>query len=131
MAAICSWGCAQNGDPKTSSVHEKRIRAMEAKIDSLAAECHAAIEGREKAEQKLAEMEKDNSQLMKQLDTCKGVVKERDELKEMVETRTNERDTYHTQLEALKKDIRSILTRVEAALPGENKEQKTAAGPKL
>jgi hypothetical protein len=111
-------------------VHEKRIKAMEAKIDALASECHSAMEAREKAEMKLAEMEKEKVQLVKQIEDGKIVMKERDELQLLVETRTCERDGYHGQLEDLRKDIRSLLTRVEAALvPSESKEQKTALVP--
>jgi septal ring factor EnvC (AmiA/AmiB activator) len=131
-AAIGSWGCSQSADPKTSSIHEKRIKAMEAKIDNLASECHAALEAREKAEQRVADLEKEKSSLQKQLDVCKAAAKERDDLQTVVETRTCERDGYVAQLEELKKDIRSILTRVEATLtPSEGKEHKTATGPKL
>lgn len=131
-AAFGSWGCSQSTETKSTSVHEKRIKAMEAKIDALASECHSALEAREKAEQKLVVLEKDKHSLLKQLEEYKSVAKERDELQASMETCTCERDSYKGELETLKKDIRSILTRVEATLtPSENKEHKTAAGPKL
>ena len=45
VAAISSWGCSQ-GEHKSTASQEKRIKALEAKVDSLVSECRCAIQGR-------------------------------------------------------------------------------------
>ncbi len=125
------WGCSQ-GEHKTTSSHDKRIKALEEKCCDLEASCQNMQKAHDDTKEMLAKVEKEKEELQKQLELQKLVMKERDDLKTMVTARTSERDTYHVQLQELRKGIRTLLTRVEAALPpGDDAMQKTAAGPKL
>src|SRR5436309_11128918 len=126
VAAIGSWGCSQ-GEQRTSASQEKRIKALEAKIDSLASECRAALQGREEAEQKVADVQKENERLHKQIELARAVVQERDDLKQLVSSRTAERDAYFAQLEELRKGIRTLLTHAEIVKPqADEANQKTS-----
>jgi hypothetical protein len=131
VAALGSWGCSQ-GEHRTSASQEKRIKAMEAKIDSLASDCRLANQAREELEQKLVDVQKENERLHKQVDLARMVVQERDELKVTINARTTERDAYQAQLVELRKGIQSLLSRVEASIPhADEGGQKTSMIPKL
>ena len=126
VAAAGLWGCSQ-GEHKASSSHDKRIKALEAKCCELENSCQSLKAAHEEEKTKL---ETEKAALQKQLDVHKMIAKERDALKGMVTARTAERDSYHGQLEELRKGIRTLLSRVDSALaPCEDSTQKTSTGP--
>ena len=127
VAAAGLWGCSQ-GEQKTSG-HDKRIKALEAKCGELESSC---LTLKQTHEEEKAKLESEKADLQKQIDVHKMIAKERDALKVMVNARTNERDTYHGQLEELRKGIRTLLTRVEASLPAcdDATTQKTSTVPR-
>src|SRR5438105_1785158 len=91
------WGCSQSDTKAVSSRHLDRIKALEAKCDSLDRECQAALADRDQLKQRLADIEKERARLIKDIETAKAVSRERDDLKALVSTRTTERDTYQGQ----------------------------------
>ena len=128
VGAVAIWGCSQ-GEQKTSSAHDKRIKALEAKCSELETSCQNLKQAHEEEKAKL---EQEKCDLQKQLDVAKLVAKERDGLKTMLTVRTSERDAYHVQLDELRKGIRTLLSHVDAALPPcEDGSQKTSAGPRF
>jgi len=126
------WGCSQGDNKAVSSRNLDRIKALEAKCGSLEQECQAALADRDQLKQRLADLEKERARLVNEVETGKAVARERDDLKALVTTRTTERDTYQGQLEELRKGIRSLLSRVDAALPSaDSREPKTSSSPRL
>ncbi len=128
VACVGLWGCSQ-GDQRGAS-HDKRMRSLEAKCCDLETECAALKTARDEVEKKLADMTKDRAVMQKEIDLGKLTRKERDDLKVLLAARTGERDSYQVQLDELRKGIRSLLSRVDSALPPSD-DHKTAAGPKL
>lgn len=125
------WGCSQN-EHKTSVNHDKRLKALEEKCGDLEASCQTLQKAHDEAKEMLTKVEKEKEELQQQLELAKLVAKERDDLKQIVDSRTHERDGYHVQLQELRKGIRTLLTRVESALPpNEDAVQKISIGPKL
>lgn len=110
------WGCAQEKS-QPSAAAEQRIRKLEEKSSRLEKDYRGVTAAREEAEKRLAELERERTALLEQIEQGKTVGKERDQLKVLVSTRTSERDTVQTQFEELRKGIRSLLGRVESALP--------------
>lgn len=116
VASLGLWGCAQgNGKPVANS--EERIKALEAKYDRLEKDYKAVTVARGQAESRIAALEEERADLLKRIAYGQTVGRERDTLKVLVGTRTAERDAVTTQFEELRKGIRSLLGRVESALP--------------
>lgn len=132
VVAVGAWGCSQDDTKAVSSRHLEKVKALEARCASLEKECQDALAARDHSKQMMEEIEKERVRLGKQLETGKAVAQERDDLKSLVTTRTTERDSFQAQLEELRKGIRTLLTRVESALPGgENNQEKTSMSPRL
>lgn len=130
LASVGIWGCSQGQTSKTSSRHEERIKALEAKCDHLETDCQAALSERDQAQKKVEELVKDKGKLLKELEAHRAVAQERDDLKALAANRTSERDAYQVQLEELRKGIRGLLTRVESALPPSTEGEKTSSLPR-
>ncbi len=132
VALVGIWGCSQGDSKGVSSRHLDRIKSLEAKCASLEQECQAALADRDQLKQRLGDVDKERAHLVTEVETGKAVVRERDDLKSLVTTRTSERDTYQGQLEELRKGIRTLLGRLDSALPpSDNSEQKTSSTPRL
>jgi uncharacterized coiled-coil DUF342 family protein len=116
VAVFGLWGCAQEKN-QPSAAAEQRLHKLEEKIKQLEKDYRTVTTAREEAEKRVAELEKERTGLLEQLEQGKAVSKERDQLKVLVSTRTSERDAVQTQFEELRKGIRSLLGRVESALP--------------
>jgi uncharacterized coiled-coil DUF342 family protein len=67
---------------------------------------------------RLALVEARRAKLAKQVEELQAVVKERDDLRQQVTTRTGERDTLHTQLVQFSRDLRKLAGQVEATTNG-------------
>jgi chromosome segregation ATPase len=115
VATLGLWGCAQ-GKGRSNASHEERIKSLEAKVARLEGECHSLTVERDRAQKKVAELDRERERLLREVDRLAAVVRERDDLKVLVATRTAERNAYQTQFEELRKGIRSLLGRAESAL---------------
>jgi len=116
VATLGLWGCAQ-GKGKPNASHEERIKSLEAKVSRLEGECHSLTAERDRAQKKVAELDRERQRLLGEVERLEAVARERDDLKVLVATRTAERNAYQTQFEELRKGIRSLLGRAESALP--------------
>ncbi len=116
VATLGLWGCAQ-GTSKPTANSDERIKVLEAKCSRLESDHRTVTVARDQIQKKLAELDKERVRLQQELEQGKVVSQERDELKVLVATRTAERDAVQGQFEELRKGIRSVLGRVESALP--------------
>jgi chromosome segregation ATPase len=116
VALFGLWGCAQEKNPPSAAA-DQRLRKLEEKAKQLEKDYRNVSTAREEADKRVADLEKERTGLLDQVEQGKAVSKERDQLKVLVSTRTSERDAVQTQFEELRKGIRSLLGRVESALP--------------
>ena len=125
VAALGAWGCAQ-GPANTNGLAEK-IQVLETKCARLEKDYRVVATDRDEARAKSASLFEENTRLQKQLnnlnalfqkeqDTKKLVVKERDDLRQQIETRTNERNGLQIRCDNLKKGLQNLLGQDEAYL---------------
>src|SRR5262249_49389523 len=86
VASLGLWGCTQTPGNSSGSA---RIRDLEARNSKLEEDYQAAIQARDQARKKLEEK---NTQQAKQLAELQTITHERDELKQLVNVRSSERD---------------------------------------
>lgn len=117
LGTLCVWGCNQGSNPGQA----ERIRALEAKVSKLEDDYRAAATVRDQARKKVVGLEEERAKLQKDLEeqqeAAKLVVKERDELRQIVETRTNERDVLLSRCERLKKGLQNLLGQDDGITP--------------
>lgn len=114
VASFGLWGCAQG--PTNGPASLERLRALETKNTKLEEDFRAAAATRDQLRKKLTEVEAQREQQAGQLQVLH---KERDDLQRQLTARTGERDTAMTQYEDFRKNIRDLLGRAEAKLPGQ------------
>lgn len=117
VATLGLWGCVKG--PARGPAGAERIRALESKNAKLEDDFRSAAATRDQLRKKLAN-------LQQQLDHLQGVIKERDELKQLVCVRSGERDALQSQIEQLRKGIRSLLGQAEAAGTGSTEKPVTS-----
>jgi septal ring factor EnvC (AmiA/AmiB activator) len=113
------WGCAQGNSAATQA---ERIHALEARCSKLEDDYRAAVTVRDQARKKTAALEEQLAQLQKdfaaQQENVKLVVRERDELRQAIESRTSERDLLQSRCERLKKGLQNLLGQDDALANG-------------
>src|SRR5262245_43124173 len=109
ISSIGLWGCAQG--PANGPGAAERIRALENKNAKLEDDFRAAVAVRDQLRKKLSAAEEQRTQLGQEVEQLKPVARERDDLKQ-------ERDLIQTQLEQLRKGMRSLLGQAESASGG-------------
>lgn len=123
VAVLGVWGCAKN--PAHPNGQAERIRSLESKCAKLEEDYRAVASARDEARKKAVAAEEENKRLHKQIDTQEAqlqkdqdaeklLTKERDELRQQMETRTNERDVLQFRCERLKKGLQNLLGQDEA-----------------
>jgi septal ring factor EnvC (AmiA/AmiB activator) len=105
------WGCAQG--PAGGSSTGERLKALETKCGKLEEDQRALASARDQLRKKLAESEEIRTRVQHDLEESQGAVKERDDLRQQVSSRTAERDNLQTQMEQLRKGIRVLLSQVD------------------
>jgi chromosome segregation ATPase len=123
VAVLGAWGCAKGlANPNSQT---ERIRSLESKCAKLEEDYRTVASARDEARKKAGSLEEENKRLQKQIEAQKAqlqkdetveklLVKERDELRQQMETRTNERDVLQFRCERLKKGLQSLLGQDEA-----------------
>ena len=113
------WGCSQG--PSQSAVQAERIKALEAKCAKLEDDYKAAAGARDLARKKISTLEDERAQIdeqttvmQKEIEVGKLVAKERDSLRQQMETRTNERNMLQTRCEKMKKGLQTLLGQDDA-----------------
>lgn len=110
LATVGIWGCAQG--PNGSA---ERIKALETKVSRLEDDFKTAAAARDQYKKKLSSAEETIAQLRQEVDALQIVVKERDELKVLLKTRTSERDQVAVQFDGFRKNLRELLGQMDAA----------------
>jgi len=113
------YGCTNE---KTGTVNAK-IREMENRFAKLEEDYRTVVASGESAKKKLAQAESQKAELVKEVEELRPVVgerdnlvKERDELRKQLVTRTGERDNFQAQLTQFRQDLQSLISRVDAAI---------------
>ena len=106
VALLGLWGCSQG---PTGTAQAERIKALEAKNARLEEDFRAAAGTRDQLRQQLAKAED-------HLGKLQAVVRERDDLRVTLTTRTTERDQVSSQFEVFRKSIRDLLGQTEASV---------------
>ncbi len=113
VAALGIWGCAQG--PAGGATAEK-IRNLEGKVSRLEDDFKAATVARDQFRKKLSEAEAAASQLRLEVEALQPVIKERDDLRTQLKTRSTELETVTQQFDGFRKNLRDLLGKTEAAL---------------
>jgi Tfp pilus assembly protein PilN len=108
------WGCARGPVPAGTAAVE-RIKALEEKNARLEEENRAAAASSVQFKRKLTETEEQQTRLQQDVETLQTAAKERDQLKQVVQQRTGERDALSAQFETFRKTIREALGTVETS----------------
>ena len=125
VATLGVWGCAQGNS--SSSGQAERIHSLEGKCAKLEEDYRAAATVRDQARKKVTALEEERAQLQNDLEAqrkqlqieqqaAKLVLKERDELRLGIESRTSERDLFQARCDKLKKGLQSLLGQDDAML---------------
>src|SRR5262249_4139751 len=72
---------------------------------------------RDQARKQVAALESERARLQKELADKQVVLKERDDLRQQITTRTGERDTLQQRCDRMKKGLQSLLGQDDAMLP--------------
>jgi chromosome segregation ATPase len=113
VASMGLWGCARG--PASGAAAAERIKALEYKVGKLEEDFRSAVAARETLRSRLAVAETDRTRLENEVAELQLVVRERDELRKQVATRTAERDTLQAQFEQFRKGLRELLGQAETA----------------
>ena len=120
VAAVGVWGCSQ-ANPGQSAAQADQIRALQAKCNKLEDDYKSAAAARDQARKRVATLEEERAavdeqvaQLQKQVEAGKLVVKERDDLRQQIDSRTGERDQLQAGCDKLKKGLQTLLGQDDA-----------------
>ncbi len=111
LATLTIWGCAENSAKEASASAERsakltrlqdEVRNLTSQMTTLRQDLNVALRDKDNLETEVAQL--------------RVVVKERDELREQLATRTGERDAGVAQLEQLRQGLRSLMEQADAAL---------------
>ncbi len=115
VAALGVWGCAK-GPANQAAAQAERIHALETKCGKLEDDYKAVASARDQAKRRVASLEEENARLEKELADHLAVVKERDNLKQVVDARTSERDLLQLRCDRIKKGIQSLIGQDDAMI---------------
>jgi septal ring factor EnvC (AmiA/AmiB activator) len=110
LAPLGLWGCAQERNGAANS----KIRDLAARNGKLEEDVRLAGTATDGLRRKLAQAETQRADLAKQVALLEGAVRERDELRRHLESRTGERDNLHGQLVQFARELQSLTDRIEA-----------------
>lgn len=114
LAPLGLWGCAQERNGAANG----KIRDLAARNAKLEEDYRVASATTEGLRKKLAQTETQRADLAKQVEALQEVVRERDELRRQVTSRTGERDALHAQMVQFGKELQGLAGRIEAAAGG-------------
>ena len=113
VAALGIWGCAQG--PAGGATAEK-IKSLESKVTRLEDDFRSATVARDQFRKKLQDAEAAASELRQEVEALQPVIKERDDLRTQLKSRTTELETMTQQFDGFRKNLRDLLGKTEAAL---------------
>jgi uncharacterized coiled-coil DUF342 family protein len=113
------WGCARNNGEVGQA---ERAQALENKCKKLEGDYRSVVTVRDDLRKQLSDLREDRDHLQKDLEVQQtlardrqALAKERDDLVQHLGARTTERDAAQTQLEQVRKGLRSLLGQAEAS----------------
>jgi TolA-binding protein len=127
VAAFAVWGCTRAPSSQTDA-HADKIKALEAKTARLEDDLKAALTVNEQLRKKIGDFQESQTQLQQEIDRLQLVVKERDELKAHLKTRTAERDLTQAKYEGFLKELDDLTGRAKAALQSKPANTGVASG---
>jgi uncharacterized coiled-coil DUF342 family protein len=129
IGALGLWGCAKG---PSGNVAAEKTKALEQKLSKLEEDFRVVAATRDQARQRLTAVEEQRTQLEKEVTRLKGTVKERDELRKQLASRTTERDTLQAQYDQFRRAIRDLVGQAEtAAGPALSRPASTTTSPTL
>ena len=111
ISSLGLWGCSNQKNVATNI----KIRELENRHAKLEEDYRVILAANETNRRKLVQMEAQRTELAQKVEELQGVVKERDELRSQLTTRTEERDSVQLQLLQFSKDLQSLAGRAQAA----------------
>jgi TolA-binding protein len=127
VAALGIWGCTRAPSSQTNANADK-IKALEAKTARLEDDLKSALAANEQLRKKIGDFQETQAQLQQEIDRLQLVVKERDELKAQLKTRTAERDSTQAKYEGFLKELDDLAGRAKAALHAKPASTRIASG---
>lgn len=113
MIILGVWGCSQGKNDAVA-----RLKQLEAQHARLQEDYEAVHKANDNFRKRLAQVESQRVELAKQVADLKVVVRERDDLRQQLSTRTGERDNLHSQLIQFGRELHTLAGRIEAATTG-------------
>jgi hypothetical protein len=129
VAVFGLWGCARAPVPTpANNTSNDKIKALEARTAKLEDDLKAALAGKDLLRKKLtdsedaftqsqAQLQQTQTQLKEETERTLAAVKEREELKIHLKTRTTERDLVQGRYEGFLQDLKELAGRAETAMP--------------
>ncbi len=111
VSSLGLWGCTNQKNVATNV----KIRELETRHAKLEEDYRVILAANETNRRKLILIEAQRTELTQKVEELQGVVKERDELKTQLVSRTEERDNVQQQLVNFSRDLQSLAGRAQAA----------------
>jgi uncharacterized protein (UPF0264 family) len=111
ISSVGIWGCAQ----QKNNAQARKIRDLEARYVKLEEDYRTVVAAGENTRKKLARLEQLRQEQVQQMEELKVVVQERDDLKQKLIVRTNERDSAQTQIMQFNTMVQSFASQVQTA----------------
>jgi chromosome segregation ATPase len=111
VSSLGLWGCTNQKNGATNI----KIRELESRHAKLEEDYRVILAANEANRRKLAQLEAQRTELTQKIEELQAVVKERDELKTQLATRTEERDNIQSQFVQFSNDLQNLAGRARAA----------------
>src|SRR4051812_35208493 len=111
ISSLGLWGCTNQKNGATNL----KIRELENRYTKLEEDYRVVHAANEANRRKLGQMAGERVELTQKIDELQAIVKERDDLKVQLVSRTEERDQVQIQHVQFSKDLQSLAGRAQAA----------------
>jgi hypothetical protein len=111
ISSLSLWGVSHQKNGATNT----KIRELENRHAKLEEDYRVILAANEANRRKITQLDLQRTELIAKIDDLQVIVKERDDLKAQLTTRTEERDDAQTQLMQFSKDLQNLASRVGAA----------------
>jgi chromosome segregation ATPase len=111
VSSLSLWGCTNQKNGATNI----KIRELENRHAKLEEDYRVILAANEANRRKIGQLEAQRTELTQKVEELQVVVKERDELKFQLATRTEERNNVQNQLVQFSKDLQNLAGRAQAA----------------
>jgi TolA-binding protein len=108
-----SWGCSRSTTPPANA---DRLRSLETQNARLEDDLRSISSVRDQLRSRLSLVEDEQARLQQEVERLQQVVRERDELRVTLKTRTQERDIYQAEFEGFRKGLRELIGQTEVSL---------------